>query len=241
MVTANFLSLEFEHQEKKIEEVAHNCVVMSSGDALVAFELIDTFKKDAASCKSVMEIANKCYQLLVDLSLKRAEQAILLPRGMTWERYRQDGGTINPQLYMLLDHQLSEFHLETDFLVVGLDESGGHIISLIFPGTVQHFDKIGFGAVGSGIPHATTSLCLSGQTRAKEIKETIHAVYVSKRKAESAPGVGKETDMGVITRNGICFLNAEDLKELEGLYTKHSKVDIDLSPVERICEKIRAQ
>lgn len=241
MVTANFLSLEFEHQEKKIEPVSSHCVVMSSGDALVAFELVETFKREAPLTKSVREIADKCYNMLVALSLRRAEQEILKPRGLDWDTYRRDGNNINPQLYMLLDHQLSEFHLETDFLVVGIDDSGGHVISLVFPGTVQHFDKIGFGAVGSGIPHATTSLCLSGQTRKAKIAETLHAVYVSKKKTESAPGVGRETDMGVITNKGICFLEPADLKELETLYNKTSKVDVDLASVEHICEKICAQ
>jgi 20S proteasome alpha/beta subunit len=147
---------------------------------------------------------------------------------------------MNPQLYMILDHQLSEFHLETDFLVVGIDERGGHVISLIFPGTVQHFDKIGFGAVGSGIPHATTSLCLEGQTRNRRVSETIYSVYAAKRKAESAPGVGKETDLGVITKHGICFLDTDDLKSLEMLYNQSLKREVDLAPVEKICEKITA-
>lgn len=48
MVTASYLSLEFEHQEKKIEAVNQNCVIMSSGDALVSFELIDAFAKTRA-------------------------------------------------------------------------------------------------------------------------------------------------------------------------------------------------
>src|SRR6185312_7631098 len=189
MVTANYLALEFEHQEKKIEAVQNTCVIMSSGDALVAFELIDAFRKDGGGARTVAEIAERFYALLSNLSLRRAEQKILMPRGLSWDRYRSDGNNMNPQLYMLLDHELSEFHLETDFLVVGIDEHGGHVISLIFPGTVQHFDKIGFGAVGSGIPHATTALCLDGQTRKRKIAETVYGVYMAKRKAESAPGV----------------------------------------------------
>jgi 20S proteasome alpha/beta subunit len=241
MVTAHFLSLEFEHQEKKIEKVNETCVIMSSGDALVAFELIEAFRRDSGGARSVAEIATRFYDLLSQLSLRRAEQQVLMPRGLTWDRYRADGNSMNPQLYMLLDHQLSEFHLETDFLVVGIDERGGHVISLIFPGTVQHFDKIGFGAVGSGIPHATTSLCLDGQTRKRKIAETLYAVYVSKRKAESAPGVGKETDLGVITKQGICFLEPDQLKDLENLYNKQLKTDVDLASVEKVCEKICPQ
>ncbi len=241
MVTANFLSLEFEHQEKKVELLTETCVIMSSGDALVAFELIDSFRRDSGGARSIGDIANRFYSLLSELSIRRAEQQILLPRGLTWERYRADGNSLNPQLYMLLDHELSGFHLETDFLVVGIDERGGHVISLIFPGTVQHFDKIGFGAVGSGIPHATTALCLDGQTGKRKIAETLYGVYMAKRKAESAPGVGKETDLGVITKQGIWFLESEQIKELESLYSKTLKQDVDLSSVESICEKINAK
>jgi hypothetical protein len=112
---------------------------------------------------------------------------------------------------------------------------------LIFPGTVQHFDKIGFGAVGSGIPHATTAMCLDGQTSKRKISETLYGVYMAKRKAESAPGVGKETDLGVITKEGICFLETQNLKDLDALYSQNLKHDIDLTCVEKICEKINSK
>jgi len=238
MVTAEFLALEFEHQEKKIEQVGENCVVMSSGDALVAYQLTDDLQKQHHGTKTVTEIANKLYEGLVSLSLKRAEQHILTPRGLNWQAYRESGDKLNPQLYMILDHQLSEYSLGTDFLIVGLDEHGGHVISLEFPGTVQHFDKIGFGAVGSGIPHATVSLCLDGQTQARGLAETVYAVYVSKRKAEFAPGVGKETDMGVITERGVCSLKQEHLEKLKGIYEKNSATRADLSELGGICEEL---
>lgn len=241
MVTAGFLSLEFEHQEKKVEQVGDSCVVMSSGDALVAYELTDKLQKDHHGLRTVADIAQKLYDSLVELSLKRAEQVILVPRGLTWQAYRESGDKINPQLYMVLDHQLSEHSLETDFLVVGIDEHGGHVISLEFPGTVQHFDKIGFGAVGSGIPHATVSLCLDGQTRNRSLSETLYAVYVSKKKAESAPGVGQETDMGIITEQGVCFLKENHLESLKVIFAECSKNEADLSAVGKMCEEIHSQ
>ncbi|MBI4523671.1 MAG: hypothetical protein HY695_07660, partial [Deltaproteobacteria bacterium] len=241
MVTAGYISLEFEHQEKKVETIKDFCVVMSSGDALVAFELVERLKKESTPLKTVAEIADKLYKFLTDLSLKRAEQKYLLPRGLDWESYRERAEKINPQLYMILDEYLSNFTLETDFLVAGIDEYGGHVITIDFPGTIQYLDKIGFGAVGSGIPHTTVSLCLDGQTRNRPLPETIYAVYVSKRKAQSAPGVGAETDMGVITSGGIRFLEPQHLEKLGSLYDGIMGQQTDVSLVKKICEEINSK
>ena len=238
MVTAGYLSLEFEHQEKKIEGIKDFCVVMSSGDALVALELVEELKRESTNAKTVAEIEGKLHKLLVSLSLKRAEQTYLIPRGLDWDFYRERADRINPQLYMILDDYLSKFSLETDFLVAGIDEYGGHVITVDFPGTIQYLDKIGFGAVGSGIPHATVSLCLDGQTRNRSLAESIHAVYVSKRKAESAPGVGSQTDMGIITHDGIRFLESKHLETLAKVYENSMKTQIDLSLIEKIREEI---
>ena len=213
----------------------------SSGDALVAFEIVEELKKASTSLKTVSEIANKLYKLLTDLSLKRAEQQHLTPRGLDWDMYRDRADRINPQLYIILDEYLTKFSLETDFLVVGIDEHGGHVLTIDFPGTIQYLDKIGFGAVGSGIPHATVSLCLDGQMRNRSLSETLYAVYVSKRKAQSAPGVGSETDMGVIADHGICFLERKHLDLLESIYSDSSKRTTDLSSLGKICEEISSK
>jgi hypothetical protein len=239
MVTAGYLALEFEHPEKKVEQIKDFCVVMSSGDALVAFEIIEQLKKSATTLKTVSDIAEKLYRLLVDLSLKRAEQKFLTPRGLDWDIYRDRADRINPQLYMILDDYLTSFSLETDFLVVGLDETGGHIVSVDFPGSIAYLDKIGFGAVGSGITHATVSLCLDGQMRNRTLPDTLFALYTAKRKAESAPGVGAESDMGVISDRGICFLTSEHLKLLENAYSESAKKTNNLSELEKICDEIR--
>jgi 20S proteasome alpha/beta subunit len=239
MLTAGFLALEFEHEERKIEEIGDFCVLMSSGNALISYELIEQLRKEIP--KTTGEIADKLYELQTALSLKRAEQLILIPRGLSWQTYREKGGDINPQLYMILDEELTKFSFKTDFLVLGIDDKGGHVISLEFPGIVQHFDKVGFGAIGSGVPHATVSLCLDRQTQKRPLAETLYAVYVSKRKAEYAPGVGKDTDMGVITRSGIKFLTEKDLQSLDLLYNKERKKSVDLSELGKISERILAK
>lgn len=239
MLTAGFLALEFEHEERKIEEIGDSCVLMSSGNALISYELIEQLRKDVP--KTTGEIADRLYELQTALSLKRAEQLILTPRGLNWKSYREKGNDINPQLYMILDEELSKFSLKTDFLVLGIDDKGGHVISLEFPGIVQHFDKVGFGAIGSGIPHSTVSLCLDRQTQKQPLTETLYTVYVAKRKAEYAPGVGKDTDMGVITRSGIKFLTEKDLQTLDLLYNKERKKSVDLSDLGKISERILAK
>ena len=60
-------------------------------------------------------------------------------------------------------------------------------------------------------------------TPAKELMDTIFAVYASKRRAEAAPGVGYETDMVVIRPEGQQRISGEVLRGLAELYKDYER------------------
>ena len=53
--------------------------------------------------------------------------------------------------------------------------------------------------------------------------QALPIIYDAKRRAEVAPGVGKETDLFVVTRNGISPVHALLVKELEKDYESSEK------------------
>ena len=65
---------------------------------------------------------------------------------------------------------------------------------------------IGFGHIGS-----------------RSIEETLFAVYVAKRRAEVAPGVGTETDLEIITSSGIKKIDGGTLAKLDECYQQFQK------------------
>ena len=65
-----------------------------------------------------------------------------------------------------------------------------------------------------------------------DIEEAVSIVYAAKKAAEAAPGVGQETDICIITQEGIINLLPEMIAELSKIYNEVRK-----APVEEIKEK----
>jgi hypothetical protein len=51
-----------------------------------------------------------------------------------------------------------------------------------------------------------------------EYGQTLFRVYASKRRAEVAPGVGNETEVAVVSRDGTKRLSETELEELDSIY-----------------------
>ncbi len=224
-VTAQSLSLEFEH-EKKIDVIGQSCVVMASGDSLLADEVSERTRRRVSieGLSTIQQIAEALADVYLQCHLARAEGVILRPHGWTWTTYQQEGAQRIPtQVYMQIDSQLWNFGINVaEFLVAGVDESGAHIFRVHYEGMpgggwLEWCDRLGYRAIGSGGPHASILLALQGQRRTLPVGETIFNVYSAKKNAEIAPGVGLETDVAVIEAGKIAFLDINAFGKLEGL------------------------
>ena len=58
---------------------------------------------------------------------------------------------------------------------------------------------------------------------ARGLKETIFTVYASKRRAEVAPDVGRDTDMTIVQADGIKQLDRTMLDNLEKIFQEYQK------------------
>ena len=104
-------------------------------------------------------------------------------------------------------------------IICGNDETGAHVYYC--DGTnLSPADSIGFAAIGSGGKHARSEFILGNHSRFDRLEHTLLLAYTAKRRAEKAPGVGKETDIFVIEPRGRYFLNYTQLQNLEKIYSK---------------------
>ena len=83
MVTAEDLSIEFEHTERKLKKISENCLVATAGDALATTELFNKVESEISNIKSpsISDIINTikfCYQIV---RRSEIEDHILIPRG----------------------------------------------------------------------------------------------------------------------------------------------------------------
>lgn len=221
------LNINFDHGERKIEQVAETAAVLSSGNALVCAELSQRLRHALVASGEKRPEVQKTGELLRDIymqvHLARAASVILGPRGYTLDEFKMYGASrLPPAIYQQIDQLFFNFTLNTEFIAAGVDQAGGHIGWVHYHGVqgggwLEWFDKIGYQAIGSGSSHAGVLLALANQHSQLTLAQTIYNVYRAKRSAEVAPGVGPATDMALITDAGVEFLNKEFLDTLDAL------------------------
>lgn len=230
-MTAPGLSLEFEHHERKIDRLSDSCVVLSSGDALLATEIIGRMTAPATS--SVKDFATNLRDTYQAVHLERVEHVILRPRGLTWDEYKNRAAQLPLQGYLNIDQTIFNFGIGVvDFLVAGVDPSGGHVFRVHYDGIaggswLEWCDKIGSRATGSGSPHAAMLLSLEGQHRGLTAAETMYNVFCAKKSAELAPGVGPATDLAIIRVGGTENIPEATLVRLQDLRQKSQSREAD--------------
>jgi 20S proteasome alpha/beta subunit len=214
---------EFEHEIPKIVPLADRILELAAGDGLRAGRLA---RDVAAAVPSGPVMVGDVAQLLAvryaDHRRQQVESDLFIPRGITIAQFY--GGLQSQllgQLVGMIDSQVMNFNFGVSSLIAGVDDAGAHLYSVHNPGaSVNDFQSIGFDAIGSGGLHALQSLIGFGQAGVDPLHETVFSVYVSKRRAESAPGVGRDTDMAVITAEGVTYFDRALLEQLDALYVE---------------------
>jgi hypothetical protein len=211
--------IEFEHSNPKVAPAGARAVSMSAGDALVGTRLAQDVAHQLAGAPTVLEIAQRLAAHYEATRTDRVEQQILAPRGLNWQSFYGGHAGFNPQITVMLDQQMQGFNLGVEVLLAGVDESGAHVYSVHNPGRPELLhDVIGYAAIGSGAIHAVQSMIGFGHSATAEYHTTVFRVYASKRRSEAAPGVGRETDMAVISPSGIHWLTDDELEQLRTIY-----------------------
>lgn len=200
MVTWRGLT-EFEHGMPKIENVSDRVVGLFAGDSLRGANLIQhlqlAMSDQSPSAEKVATVAGKVYETLRE---EQVQATIFSPRGVTMEEFYR--GLQNQWIQSLaanIDEQVRTYDYGVELLLAGADRIGAHLYMINNPGGgYDDYRKIGFAATGSGSIHAIQSMIGMGHDPTCPLPEAIYRVYVSKCRAEVAPGVGRETDLTVI-------------------------------------------
>jgi 20S proteasome alpha/beta subunit len=236
------VNVEFETPEKKIEGLSPACAALSSGNSAYAKEIVQLAVstlggKQNPAVADVAEIMKYAY---LNIRMAKVKETIVLPLlGPDYMKFEQQGISL-PQylaaqagLYQQLVIQQNSFNLGVDFILAGIDPSGGRIAYIGHPGTVAWLDKLGYGAIGSGAIHAVMRLSLSAQTSQSTLSDTLYRVFDAKRASEVAPGVGNETDIAIVDQGKIEHCSIATLESLETLFKKtRDRVSPDTSKLD---------
>jgi 20S proteasome alpha/beta subunit len=213
---------EFEHEVPKLTPIGNKVVALIAGDAARGAGIVrDVASFAKAGTHSVSTIVQRTCDLYVEHRQRQVEADVLLPRGMTLERLLQGVG-LNPQVLFGIDQTMAQYPYGVELLIGGVDDAGAQLYVVVNPGgSFSDVRGIGFTAIGSGAIHAVQSMIGFGHVPFRGLRETVFAVYASKRRAEVAPGVGKDTDLMVVTEDGQYRVEGEALEALEDLYQEY--------------------
>jgi hypothetical protein len=104
--------MEFEHPGSKIVELGDQALVMVAGNTIDGMRLVN---EAAAGMDgdpvSIPELAQNLGQRYAAARLHRAEQTLLVSRGLSLETFYNMHNQLNQQVVMLLDNALGEFGL----------------------------------------------------------------------------------------------------------------------------------
>jgi len=238
------LNVEFEPPLTKIDPVGSRCVILSSGNSLYGHEVVSRTRSKFEHGKTVsVTLVGAALQAeyarfrdeVVEQNLIRATF------GNDFEIFKQRGGFLpaylqaQPGIYQGIVAQTSQYNITLDFIASGVDTAGGHIFYVGHPGVLLNFDKLGHTAIGSGAVHAVVGLSLNKQTPQSSLMETLYAVYAAKRSAEVAPGVGADTEMAIISDEGIWNCNDAIIEALSAQHAEQvQKQKPDLTKVKEV-------
>jgi 20S proteasome alpha/beta subunit len=235
-------NVEFEHETPKISFVTEKAAILMAGDAIRGSKIVREIKAAIQAIPTIEQIAQQTTQHYARLRDEQVEIDQFRSRGLTRDRfYKGESPLLTGQAFFGIDQYVMNFNYGVELLIAGVDDAGSHLYSVGHPAGNSHdFAQIGYHAIGSGGAQAIQSMIGFSHASFRSLAETVFAVYSSKRRAEVAPGVGKDTDLAIIEASGTVRFDKAGLAKLEKLYQQYLKPvgDKSLEQVSDLLKKL---
>jgi hypothetical protein len=224
--------IEYEPQQSKVKRITPFIVTLSAGDCSIQTEVLNhtesklyrAWDGEPDFC-SVEQVANMYSMSLITHKRQIIERTILQPVDLTWQTYIHKYPNEIPSWFKERMKEIFEYIDPPQTIIAGIDivrdnyEIGiPHLFLIDQNGRISCQDSIGFAAIGIGEGHAKSQFMFERHSPAKPYAETVFLTYMAKRHAEVAPGVGRDTDLFVISLKGYYDNLVEESKALKKVY-----------------------
>lgn len=224
MVTVGQI-IEFEHDVSKFEKLTDNSIVMTAGSTTLQNDIIKEALSKIRSIRApnFKQVTDELKNAYVNIRVKRAEELHLKPKGLTFNMFYQNQRMLLPEIVFQVTDAINKTSLGVEYILCGFDDRG-HIHYIVDPGVSESFDSVGFCAIGTGNLNAVSAFTANNYAPSFPIEKGLYMVYLAKKEAERAPGVGNDTDVVILTKNGITQLGDNEKKELDEIFNQHKKI-----------------
>jgi len=208
MMTAG--DIQYEPYQTKVCFLRRSVLLLVAGDMVIHSQAVRRMQRKLLSEPSdnVEAIACEYGQFISDIRRKQASTMYLSPLGLDEQSFLQQNN-MNQQLIFELASQLQDYSLDVEALVVGCDGLNAHIFHVRDDGIVSCLDDINFAAIGMGRDHAKSQFMFIQYPKLITYYYALPILYVAKKRAEVAPGVGRETDYHLVTRDACVLIEPE--------------------------------
>jgi len=196
-------------------------VALVAGDIATHSEALTFTQRSLAGepDDDVEAVAELCAKALRGIRRRRAANLFLEPLSLDEDTFLAKQGKMLPQLVYDLTNQMQEYRLDVEALIVGCDDrNAAHIFHIDGTGIKTYQHDINFAAIGIGAEHAKSQFMFSRDPKVINYFRALPVLYTAKRRAEVAPGGGKDSDWLLITRDGWEFVHPSLIAELERAY-----------------------
>jgi hypothetical protein len=212
---------------RKLYSLTTSIAIMTAGDTsflspvVRALFLQVTRDLEAASNQwlRVSAVVDHYVRLWSEAKAKQAEAVLLAPLSLNRVSFLNQQKTLDTEFVMQMASKLINFEVaQTSAIITGNDDEGTHIYR-VDDANIYDFSTIGFATIGIGERHADSQFMLARHSWNSPLANTLFLAYSAKRRAEIAPGVGKETDLAAIVGLGGYTDISSDVREaLEAEY-----------------------
>ena len=207
---------QFEHSIAKYKKLTSKTYGMLAGQALIFEDLIKVENPDALTYTQIKE---KIFDNFKSKKKEIIKNEIFSIYGINEEFFIEalQKQIPNPYINTILE-KVSNFKLNTNILLVGFDGDSAQISEINEAG-IFDFRNINFHTIGSGSIQASNTLLFQKHSKKDNLNRTLYNVFKAKRNAEVMQGVGKETDVFVLSKDsGAKELSEENMKKLKEIY-----------------------
>ena len=223
MLTLLIPNIEYEADYQKSVEIAKNCVVATAGSAIALTPILQKVKTLTlqSPAKDIPTLAEQTRLAYEQVRNEKLNEEILSSYGLNLQSFYQANMALNQQLMALLIQRMQQYNYNLWVLLAGVDDNGGHIFRIENPAVKYCYDSIGYHAIGSGEIHAAmTFIANDFKTKDTPLNRGLTLSYEAKRRSEKAQGVGAQTDMTIVMKDGIKRVPDDVITRLDSIYQK---------------------
>lgn len=201
---------QYQPARPKIIPITTSIIAMYAGDANFAVEMIDVLKTEVSAGIAanpeqwwgVQATALLWQKVYLERRMREAEVAYLASYGLTTDTFLARQKEFAESFITKRSSEISGHSLpDVEVIFAGLDSAGAHLYQADGE-KVNCYTNRGYAAIGIGAFHARSEFITSRHLTSDSWLRAIYSTFLAKKRAESAPGVGTETDSRIISGLG---------------------------------------